>query len=181
MAETMPLGAGWWRRFFGFCYEGLSLAVILLALQGLYQFLFQFSTGQAASALSSHETARNLNFVWLALGSFIWFAYCWRRGQTLAMKAWRMRLVGSQGEKPAWLAIVLRFMLGCLFYLPLIPAWILVWHHSWPFFAAGIASLWFVIPFGWALLDRRQLLLHDRLARTQLVLTQSSQPQNSAK
>ena len=70
-----------------------------------------------------------------------YFLWCWLRGgQTLAMKAWRIRLVGVTPRKA-----LLRFLLG----LVLVPT--------------GIAVLW-------ALLDRERQFLHDRLAGTRLVL-----------
>ena len=70
-----------------------------------------------------------------------YFLWCWLRGgQTLAMKAWRIRLV--QVSPPRAL---LRFLLALL----LVPT--------------GISLLW-------ALFDPERQFLHDRLAGTRLVM-----------
>jgi uncharacterized RDD family membrane protein YckC len=70
-----------------------------------------------------------------------YFLWCWLRGgQTLAMKAWRIRL---QHVSPP--RALLRFLLALL----LVPT--------------GISLLW-------ALFDRERQFLHDRLAGTRLVL-----------
>jgi len=74
------------------------------------------------------------------LGAY--FIWCWLRGgQTLAMKAWRIRLEGVSPRNA-----LLRFLLALL----LVPT--------------GISILW-------ALFDRDRQFLHDRLAGTRLVLT----------
>jgi uncharacterized RDD family membrane protein YckC len=70
-----------------------------------------------------------------------YFLRCWvRGGQTLAMKAWRIRLVGVSPRKA-----LLRFVLA----LVLVPT--------------GVS-------LAWALVDRDGQFLHDRLAGTRLVL-----------
>ena len=69
-----------------------------------------------------------------------YFLWCWLRGgQTLAMKAWRVRLVGVTPGRA-----LLRFVLA-LFLVP-----------------TGLSILW-------ALFDRERQFLHDRLAGTRLV------------
>lgn len=74
-----------------------------------------------------------------------YFLWCWLRGgQTLAMKAWHIRLVapGRNSVPPA--RALLRFVLAAL----LVPT--------------GISLLW-------ALFDPERQFLHDRLAGTRLV------------
>jgi uncharacterized RDD family membrane protein YckC len=69
-----------------------------------------------------------------------WRSWCWLRGgQTLAMKAWRIRLVGASPARA-----LARFVLA----LVLVPT--------------GISILW-------ALLDADRQFLHDRIAGTRLV------------
>lgn len=77
-------------------------------------------------------------------GYFLW---CWTHGgQTLAMKTWRIRVVRESGAGLTTTDALKRYLLAC----------------------AGMAlvgvSLW------WALVDRDGKFLHDRLARTRLVL-----------
>jgi uncharacterized RDD family membrane protein YckC len=78
---------------------------------------------------------------WLLLagGYFIWF---WRRGQTLAMKTWRIRLESASGGPPTSGQAVKRYLLACLL---------------------------FPISWAWALFAADHQFLHDRLAGTRLV------------
>ncbi len=52
-----------------------------------------------------------------------WFAYlglCWTRaGQTLGMRAWKVRIVDETGARPGWRAAGLRFAASWLSALPL--------------------------------------------------------------
>ena len=68
-------------------------------------------------------------------------------GQTLPMKTWRMRLIDAGGGPVSLKQAVLRYLLACV----LIPL-------------GGAAIIW-------ALVDRDRQFLHDRLARTRLVMT----------
>lgn len=79
----------------------------------------------------------------LVAGYFLW---CWTRGgQTLAMRAWRIRVVYANGAPLTLVGAILRLLLA----------------------GAGIA----VVGLGlwWALVDRDGQFLHDRLAKTRLV------------
>lgn len=74
------------------------------------------------------------------LGYFAWF---WSHGgQTVAMRAWRFRVERADGRPMKFQHACLRFAL----------AWLLP------------------ISVVWALVDRDQQFLHDRLARTRLVM-----------
>jgi len=93
-----------------------------------------------------------IHFVAVTAFYFVWF---WHGGgQTLAMKTWRIRLEGAGDGRPisAGKALV-RF---CL---------------AWPSVLTGIGLLW-------ALVDRDGQFLHDRLARTRLVLTPLFPPEH---
>jgi uncharacterized RDD family membrane protein YckC len=114
-------------------YESL----LLFAVAFFAGWLFFFASG-----------GRDATAGWLrpALQAFIvvvfaaYFLRCWLRGgQTLAMKAWRIRLVDITPGKA-----ILRF----LFAMILVPT--------------GISFLW-------AFFDKEKKFLHDRLAGTRLV------------
>jgi uncharacterized RDD family membrane protein YckC len=115
-------------------YESL----LLFAVAFFAGWLFFFASG-----------GRDATAGWLryALQTFIvvvfaaYFLRCWLRGgQTLAMKAWRIRLVGVTPGKA-----IVRFFLA----LALVPT------------GLGIV---------WALFDSEKQFLHDRLSGTRLVL-----------
>ncbi|MCX7897980.1 MAG: RDD family protein [Rhodocyclaceae bacterium] len=77
----------------------------------------------------------------------LYFVWLWRHGgQTLAMKAWRIRLVDRAGAPPTLFQLCLRYFL------------------AWPsllFYGAGII---------WAFFDRERQFLHDRLSGTRLIV-----------
>lgn len=178
MTEKLVIGAaaGWWRRFLSFWYEVLLLTAIVLLAGALGQTLFQMATGLPVTALTDLPWARTLNFIWLLIWVFAWFALCWRKGgQTLAMKAWRMRLVMADGSRPNWRAICLRFILASLFYGPALPLWVMAWHDTRWLMPAWLASGWLLAPFVWVRFDRDRQLLHDRIAGTRLVIAKRHQ------
>ncbi len=98
---------------------------------------FAASGGRDATSGSLRHA---LQFV-LVLAFGVYFLWCWLRGgQTLAMRVWKIRLVGATPPKA-----VARFLLA----LMLVPT--------------GISILW-------SLFDREGQFLHDRLVGTRLVL-----------
>jgi uncharacterized RDD family membrane protein YckC len=111
-------------------------AILLFAVAFFAGFAFHFASGAAPLEgwlLRAHQA-------FLAAVFAAYFLWCWLRGgQTLAMKTWRVRLVGVT---PA------RALLRFLYALVLVPT--------------GIAV-------AWALVDRERQFLHDRLAGTRLV------------
>ena len=70
-----------------------------------------------------------------------------RRGQTLGMVAWRLRLERADGSLPCWPDVPKRLAAATLSLLP-----------------AGLG--WW-----WMLVDRERLAWHDRLSGTRIVLT----------
>jgi uncharacterized RDD family membrane protein YckC len=121
------------RRLASMLYE----ALLLFAVGFFAAWLFLFASG------GRDATAGGLR-LWLQL--FIaavfaaYFLRCWLRGgQTLAMKAWHIRLVDVTPGKA-----LLRLVLAAL----LVPT---------------------LVSIVWAVFDRDQQFLHDRLARTRLV------------
>lgn len=77
----------------------------------------------------------------------LFFSWSWvRGGQTLGMRAWRLRLVRADGGPVTWTLAVCRF-------------------------AAALLSLACLgIGFLWILVDRDRLAWHDRLSATRLIL-----------
>lgn len=83
-------------------------------------------------------------YLFLVIG--IYFVGSWRhRGQTLAMKTWRLRLVGTGGARITLRQAMLRY----------------VW--AWPCLVLGGLGILY------AAFDRDRQFLHDRLAGTSVV------------
>lgn len=79
--------------------------------------------------------------------SFLYFGWCWSHGgQTLGMRAWRIRLRHRGGDTVGWRHAAVRFSCALISLLP---------------FGAG---------FLWAIVDREHLSWHDRCSGTMLVV-----------
>ena len=78
---------------------------------------------------------------WLVTAG-LYFTLFWRRGQTLAMKTWRIRLESTDGQPLTKQQVIKRYLLICLL---------------------------FPISWVWALFAADRQFLHDRLAGTRLV------------
>ena len=114
-------------------------AVLLFAVAFFAAWLFFFASGGRDATAGSTRLLLQVFIGLMFAGYFLW---SWLRGgQTLAMKTWRLRLVGVTPRRA-----LLRFVLACL----LVPT--------------GISIVW-------ALFDRDKQFLHDRLAGTRLVRT----------
>ena len=99
----------------------------------------------------------------------IYFGWFWSHGgQTVAMRAWRIRLVTAQGGAVSEWRAVLRYLLAWLWFAPaLLVSWTHAEHSTGEIFgtlAAGVllyAGLARLLPGG--------QFLHDRLCGTRLV------------
>ena len=122
----------------------------VLALWMLASAVFSF--GYTASGHDVHENIAPFSALQWALWLVCWLltgAYAilsWRRGgQTLGMRPWRLRLIGSDGGVPGWKALLIRYLVGSASLL-----------------LAGLG-------FWWAWLDRDRLTWHDRASGTRLL------------
>lgn len=103
--------------------------------------------------------------VFVALGAY--FTCCWHKtGQTLAMKAWQLKLVGKSTSSISWPNALLRY---CAAWSLVMPGLVLVWALSARGFGAmllfAIGVLAMLVP---ALFNRERRLLHDWIAGTRL-------------
>ncbi len=112
-------------------------ALLLLAVAFFAGSLFLFASGGHAATSGWQRTALQ---TFIALVFAAYFLWSWLRGgQTLPMKAWKIRLIDVTPRRA-----ILRFVLALLL-LPI-----------------GISLLW-------AVFDRDKQFLHDRLAGTRLI------------
>lgn len=144
----------------------------------LYESLLLFAVAYLAVALfllaSRGEIAvgwvRHLEQAYLAAVFAAYFLYCWLRGgQTLAMRAWHIRLVAPGRARVPVRMAVLRLLYAAIFLGAFAAAIIAAFVHRNPWLAFASLALT-GIGIGWALLDRDHQFLYDRLAGTRLVL-----------
>jgi uncharacterized RDD family membrane protein YckC len=114
-------------------------AILLFAVAFFAAWLFFFASGARDATTGWLRYVLQLFILAVFAAYFLW---CWLRGgQTLAMKAWGIRLVDVTPRRA-----LLRLGLAAV----LVPT---------------------AISVAWALFDREKQFLHDRLAGTRLVST----------
>lgn len=129
--------AGLLRRLAAIVYDALAVFAVLYFATAP---LLLLTGGEAVP--SAHPGYR----LYLALVAFLYFAWCWTHGgQTLGMRAWRLRATTASGAPIGWKLASARFAL------------------------AGVSWLCLGLGFLWALADRERLTWHDRATGTRIV------------
>lgn len=140
--ESNPSPPGLARRLAAIGYDGLLLGALLILADALVVVPLGL-LGISAEDLGRHPLFRGYLLL-VILGFFCGF---WMRGgQTLGMRAWRLRLARMDGGPVGLLDCLKRLAAACLSWL-----------------ALGLGFLW-------VLVDRDKLAWHDRLSGTRLVL-----------
>lgn len=159
------------RQFASLTYEALAVAAILLA--GTLVFVGAVAAISAVAGIPTPPASAALErvllqgFLLLLLGAY--FVPCWTRGgQTLAMKAWKLRLVRPDGGALTRGAAIIRFAIAGLLLGAGATAAIWLWRHPGSVYgwAAAVPA---TIDLAWIAFDRERQFLHDRLARTRVV------------
>ncbi|SHM31039.1 Uncharacterized membrane protein YckC, RDD family [Duganella sacchari] len=147
------------RRLISMVYESLlGFAVLFLPF-----LIFEVVT-QASHAPLIEHMRQALAFIVLGF----YFIHQWHRdGQTLAMKTWRMKLVGADGGLVSPRVAAMRYLLSWMWVLPALIAALALDLHRWQALGAVLAGilLWSLTAF----LDKDRQFLHDKLAGTRLV------------
>ena len=115
--------------------------LLMLALTLSLTALYYLLSGDASSGVKRFGLQVLL---YLAMGAY--FVRCWAiSGQTLASQTWRLKVVSATGGALTVPQATLRYVVASVLLLP-----------------AGLT-------FWWALLDREQCFLHDRLLGSRVV------------
>jgi|SRR5690554_857419 len=145
--------AGVLRRFAGLTYDALLLLAISIgygALATWVNVLLQGQPPEGEKVQWGHWGL--LMFLGWMIVLVIFFCYFWRRsGQTLGMRAWRMKLVSQDLTTPSLKQCLIR----CL--------------------VAPFSLLFLGLGYFWRWFDPQKLTLHDRLSKTQVVLLPKDQ------
>ncbi|PLC51760.1 RDD family protein [Pollutimonas subterranea] len=154
------------RRFACMMYE----AVLLFGVIFLASYLFDTLT-QSRDALMLRHGRQAI--VFMAVG--VYFIMCWRkRGQTLPMKTWNIRLVDRDGTSPSLRRLILRYLL--LWPLPLLSSLLVLAASRMTGYSSTDLLIVFA-PFSifvWTWFDPERQFLHDRLLGTRLVDVQKA-------
>jgi uncharacterized RDD family membrane protein YckC len=135
---------GFFRRMAAVCYDALLLLAVLFLATAL---VLPFNAGQA---FTSDQFFYPL---YLLTVSFIFYGWFWTHGgQTLGLRAWKIKLCRVDGGSIGWGQAGLRFA------------------------AAGLSWLVFGIGFLWCIFDKNQLCWHDYLSKTRLCMLEQENP-----
>ena len=133
------------RRMACWLYEGM----LLFAVTFIAGYLFS-TLSQTRYALDNRHGLQAFVFLVLA----IYFTWFWHKGQTLAMKTWRIRVVDSHGKSLTQKQAFIRYIFSWVWFLPplciaslfsytgldsllLLAAWVAVWTLLSQFQAQG--------------------------------------------
>lgn len=166
MNVAAPRAPGLVRRLAAFVYEGVLLFGVVMAVGYVYGLLTQ----------QRHALAGQLGLqvtLFVVIGAyFVWF---WSHGgQTLAMKAWRVRLVAADGGPVSPGRALARYLLAWLWFVPALAAA----HLSGLRSTSAIFGMLAVGVLAYATLARLQpqrQFWHDVACGTRLVATPPAQ------
>ncbi len=132
--ENRPASLG--PRFAAMAYDWLLLGSILFAAT----FMLILLRGGAAVEPGTWWYGLLLGAI-----AFLFYGWCWTHGgQTLGLRAWKLRVVTANGEPLSWLDAARRFGASAVLLVP-----------------PGLGLVW-------SLLDARRRCWHDRLSRTRI-------------
>ena len=127
-------------RLFALVYDLLPLLGIVFATAAFTLLL------RGGTPVEPGSFAAWMELLLMVIAAFGYFGLSWRRGgQTLGMRAWRLRVVRTDGGVPAWRALGIRYVVAIASL------------------AAG------ALGFLWSLIDRERRTWHDMASGTVLV------------
>ena len=136
-----------WRRFAAMGYDLLLVLAISMAYGAITQTIHYFLTGSI-----NHDYAPQMGGVifqagWLlCIGAF--YVFFWMRaGQTVGMKAWRLKLVSNNNQPLAVANLSIRY------------------------FVSIFSLLAFGLGYFWALVDKQGRTLHCIASKTNVLVT----------
>jgi uncharacterized RDD family membrane protein YckC len=160
--------AGWrglLRRLAAALYDGLLLAAVLIAATAL---TLAASGGRSLTVAGSGVVGAVGHRLLLLLLIYLYFGRSWTRGgQTLGMKAWRLRALAVTGSPVTWRRAALRLAWAAPLWLAAVAGTLLALSHRAPLWAAPLG--WLPIAISLAPLLWGQPALHDRLSGTRMV------------
>ena len=154
--------AGSFRRIAAAAYDGLLLGAVLMAVTAL---LMVATHGEAITRARVGAFEYLYCAVLLAcIGGY--FAIAWRRrGQTLGMKAWNIRLEAPDGARPGRRGIALRLAIAAPLYLLAIAGVALLIARRGGALAVLACAAPLLVSYAWQGLTGRGTL-HDLASRT---------------
>lgn len=140
MPNTAPVTAGLVRRLFAIIYDAFLLLALLFIATGIATAL------NKGNAIEPWHPFYLMYVFCLLTICFLYFGGFWTHGgQTLGMRTWKVRLVGTVNPAISWRQAVLRFIVAIA---------------SWLAFGLG---------FIWSLFDKQRRTWHDIASQSILI------------
>lgn len=148
------------RRLAAFCYEGVLLFGVLMVAGLVYAGLTQ-------QRHALHGKLGLQAFVFVVL--LVYFAWFWSHGgQTVAMRAWHLRLVDVMGRPVGWWRASARYLLAWMWFVPaLLTSQLAGLQGGGPLFGALLTGV--LAYAALALLRDDRQFWHDVVCGTRLV------------
>jgi uncharacterized RDD family membrane protein YckC len=138
---STPPGAALWRRLAALFYDLLVLVAIWMFAAALILLAFHGEVDVARQPALYHFVLQAT----LLLLSALYFVVSWSKGgQTIGMRAWKVRILDNNGQPPGERQSLLRFVLALI-------------------------SLIGAFGFIWCLFDADRRAWHDVMAKTRMV------------
>lgn len=160
--------AGLFRRLAALLYDLL----LTIALAFIATFAMLPLTHGEAILTSTQGATGQLYHAILFLVVFAYFGWCWTQGgQTLGMKAWRLRLLAADGRRANWAEALLRFTLGTAITLTAVAGVAYLLRAApWPNVLIGASLLLpAVLNFAWIAFDRDARSLQDLAGKLRVI------------
>ena len=159
-ADALGPTPGVARRLACFVYEGVLLFGVLMIAGYLYS-----SLTQQRNAMQGREGLAA--FLFLVLG--IYFVWFWSHGgQTVAMRAWHVRLVDDDGRAVSQGRAFARYLLSWIWFFPaLLSLWLAGLHGPLPTFTILLVGVLTYAALAW--LHPTRQFWHDAACGTRLV------------
>jgi uncharacterized RDD family membrane protein YckC len=126
------------KRIGAFVYDCLLLLAVLFVATAI---LLPFNRGEAV------ETGNLFYSIYLVLITFLFFGWFWTHGgQTLGMRAWKIRVEQLDGRDISWGQAIHRFIIMCMTF--------------------GLGILW-------CFTNKDKQAFHDRLSATHVIKTKN--------
>lgn len=136
--SAKPAALQW--RLFAIVYDLLPVLGIFFAVAALNLLL------RGGTPVQPNSPGAWLELLLMLAAGFGYFGLSWRRGgQTLGMRAWRLKLLRADGGVPSWRALVIRYLV------------------------AGVSLAACGLGFVWSLVDRERRSWHDLASGTVIV------------
>jgi uncharacterized RDD family membrane protein YckC len=148
-------------------YEGMLLFGVMVSSGLVYFVAAYWVTGLAPGDMNVHPQLKSglQASSFLVLG--LYFIWMWRRGQTLAMKTWRIQIVDVAGQRINRITALKRYVASWLWFIPPLAVSSALGLHpvELTFLSLGWITVWCVL----SRFHPQGQFWHDAFAGTRLI------------